>query len=329
MRFNIKDVAKRAGVSISTVSRVVNDSKAVRPKTKAKVLKAIEELEYKPNAIARSLKVKHTETIGIMIPDISNKFFPEVVRGVEDVANMYEYTIFLCNTDMDRKKMMQYFNVLEEKQVDGMIFMGNSIPEELARGFTNSPTPIVLIGIDYGDLPSVVIDNIQASQDMVSYLIEKGHRQIGLISANDENPIIGTARRKGYLKALKEAGIELREELMVDGHPYYRTGYEGVKKLLELDNKPTAIFATSDEMAIGGLRAALENNIAVPDDVAIVGFDNIDITGKIFPSLTTIAQPKYEMGAIAMRILTKILKKENLEDKKMILNYNLVERESS
>ncbi|SET29785.1 transcriptional regulator, LacI family [Natronincola peptidivorans] len=329
MRFNIKDVARKAGVSISTVSRVVNDSKAVRPRTKEKVEKAIEELGYKPNAIARSLKIKNTKTIGIMIPDISNQFYPEVVRGVEDVANMYKYNIFLCNTDLDKEKEVQYFDALEEKQVDGIIFMGNLIPLELGEKFQKSDIPIVLIGTDYGDLPSVTINNHQASIDVINYLIKKGHKKIGMITGKEYDPVVGLARKEGYKKALQEADIEYVEELIIEGGYRFRSGYEGAKKLLDFKNRPTAIFVASDEMAIGAIRAALEKGIAIPDELAIVGFDNIDMAGKVYPSLSTIAQPMYEMGAIGMRVLTKILNDETLDNKKVLLNYSFIERESS
>lgn len=329
MKINIKDVAKRAGVSISTVSRVINNSKAVRPKTKTRVLEAIDELGYKPNAIARSLKVKNTMTIGIMVPDISNQFYPEVVRGIEDVASMYEYNIFLCNTDLDEEKEIQYFGVLEEKQVDGIVFMGGVISDELGKRFKDSGIPIVLIATDYMDYPSVTIDNMQAGKDVVKYLMNKNHKDIAMITGKAYDPITSGARKKGYMDALTEGGLKYREDLIVEGGYRFKSGYEGAKKLLKLKNPPTAIFVSGDEMAIGAMRAALENNIAIPEELAIVGFDNIDMAGKVFPSLSTVGQPMYEMGAIGMRVLTKILHKEILENKKIILNYSFIERESS
>ncbi|MCC5909168.1 MAG: LacI family DNA-binding transcriptional regulator [Clostridiaceae bacterium] len=329
MKFNIKDVAKKAGVSISTVSRVVNNSKAVRPKTEEKVLKAIEELGYKPNAIARSLKIKNTKTIGIMVPDISNQFFPEVVRGVEDVANMYEYNIFLCNTDLDQEKEIQYFDVLEEKQVDGIIFMGNIISEELEKRFKICDIPIVLIGADYGEMPSVTTDNVQASKDVVNYLLNKGHKRIGMITGKEKDPVVGQARKQGYVEALEASGVDYNEELVAEGGYRFKSGYEGAKKLLDIKEKPTAIFVASDEMAIGAMRAALERGIAIPEELAIVGFDNIHMAGKVYPALSTIGQPMYEMGAIGMRVLTKILHDETLDSKKVVLSYSFIERESS
>ncbi|ABR47277.1 Alanine racemase [Alkaliphilus metalliredigens QYMF] len=329
MIFNIKDVAKKAGVSISTVSRVVNDSKVVKEETKQKVLKAIEELGYKPNAIARSLKVKNTKTIGILIPDISNQFYPEVVRGVEDIANIYHYTIFLCNTDLNAEKEMQYFNVLTEKQVDGLILMGNALSEELFQTIKKLKIPTVLIGTDYEDLPSVTIDNVKASQEMVNYLIKKGHERIAMITGKQRDPVIGVDRFEGYKRALKEAKLTYNEKLVVEGGYRFKSGYDGAKKLLALDEPPSAIFVASDEMAIGVIRAAHELNISMPETLAVVGFDNVDMSGKVYPALTTIAQPMYEMGAIGMRVLTKIINDTPLEETKICLDYSLIERESS
>lgn len=329
MKFNIKDVAKKANVSISTVSRVINQSKPVRPKTKERVLKAIEELGYRPNAIARSLKVKHTQSIGIMVPDIANQFYPEVVRGIEDVANMYEYTIFLCNTDLDDDKELKYFTEMEEKQVDGLIFMGNILTDSLASEMKNTDMPVVLIGSDHPDLPSVTIDNTLAARSAVEYLLEKGHQRVAVITGKMKDPMMGRARLRGYREALENAGIPWRSEWVVEGGYRFRSGYEGAKQLLLLEERPTAIFVASDEMAIGAMRAILEQGLEIPKDVAVVGFDNVDMSGKVYPSLTTLGQPMYEMGAIGMRLLTKYLQGEMVQDNKVVLNFELIERESS
>lgn len=329
MKSNIKDVAKKAGVSISTVSRVINTSKPVRTKTKERVLEAIEELGYRPNAIARSLKVKQTQSIGIMVPDIANQFYPEVVRGIEDVANMYEYTIFLCNTDLDHEKELKYFSELEEKQVDGLIFMGNLISDDLAKSIKDSEIPVVLIGTQHLNLPSVTINNVQAAKNAVSYLIQRGHQRVGVITGKMKDPIMGKARLQGYREALHEAGLSWRSELVVEGGYRFKSGYEGAKQLLMLEDIPTAIFVASDEMAIGAMRAILEKGFQIPRDVAVVGFDNVDMSGKVYPSLTTIGQPMYEMGAIGMRLLTKYLQGESVKAGNVVLDYEFIQRESS
>lgn len=329
MTLKIKDVAEHAGVSVATVSRVLNNSDSVKPDTFQKVMAVIEEMGYKPNAIARSLKVKNTKTIGIMIPDISSHFYPEVVRGIEDVANMYEYNVVLCNTDLKREKELKYLDVLTEKQSDGIIYMSNIITDQLADSFQNLKIPVVLISSEYEELPTVLIDNVAASNKMVKYLIQKGHKRIGMIAGQRNDYIAGISRVKGYYKALEEAGIPLEESLLVYGNYRFKSGYEGGKKLLTQENRPTAIFCASDEMALGVIRAATELKLSVPTDLAVAGFDNIDMAEKICPSLTTIAQPMYEMGAVGMRLLTKILNKETIQQNKVILNYALIEREST
>ncbi|MBM7615193.1 LacI family DNA-binding transcriptional regulator [Alkaliphilus hydrothermalis] len=289
MKINIKDVARKAGVSISTVSRVINESKVVKPETYKKVMKVIEELGYKPNAIARSLKVKNTKTIGILIPDISNQFYPEVVRGIEDIANMYQYNIFLCNTDLDYEKEIKYFDALAEKQVDGVIFIGNIVSEELYKRFITYEIPVVSIGATPEAIPSVTIDYEGASKAMVKYLIQKGHQRIAMISGNGNDPVVGIARLEGYKKALMESNISIVNELILEGGSRFKHGYEAAIKLLEMDEPPTAIFVANDEMAIGTIRAALENGYSIPEELAIVGFDNIDMASKIYPALTTVA----------------------------------------
>ncbi|SFH55078.1 transcriptional regulator, LacI family [Tindallia magadiensis] len=329
VKFNIKDVAQKAGVSISTVSRVINSSKPVKQKTKDKVLDAIEELGYRPNAIARSLKVKHTKSIGIMTPDIANQFYPEVVRGIEDVANMYEYSIFLCNTDLNEEKELQYFAELEEKQIDGLIFLGNHVSKELRNEMESADIPVVLIGGKATGIPSVTINNEKAAKDAVDFLLNRNHRRIGIITGKMKDPMMGQARLKGYQKALEEKGIEVKEELVIEGGYRYKSGYDGAKRLMALKVPPTAIFVCSDEMAIGACRAILEDGHEIPKDVAIVGFDNVDISGKVYPSLSTIGQPMYEMGAIAMRLLTKILHNESIGASDIVLDYEVIEREST
>jgi len=329
VKSNIKDVAKKAGVSISTVSRVVNESKVVRQETYKKVMKVIKELGYKPNAIARSLKIKTTKTIGILIPDISIHLYPEIVRGIEDIANMYKYNIFLCNTDLDSEKELQYYDALSEKQVDGIILISSIISDELNNKIKEYEIPTVSIGSDYKEIPSVTIDKKRASKEIVDYLIDRGHNRIAIITDTKAIKSKSLEKLNGYKEALKEANIEYDERLVISGGYHFKDGYEGARHLLRLKDGPSAIFAANDEMAIGVVRAVLELGLNIPNEIAVVGFDNIDMSAKVFPSITTVAQPLYEMGAIGMRVLTKIINNECLETTKVVLNYSLLERESS
>ncbi|WP_432667107.1 LacI family DNA-binding transcriptional regulator [Wukongibacter baidiensis] len=328
MSASIKDVAKLAGVSIATVSRVINKNVYVKEETTRKVLDAIEKTGYKPNAIARSLKVKNTRSIGIIIPDISSHFFPDVVRGIEDVANEYNYNIILCNTDLDRDKEKKYFDVLVEKQVDGIVYMSNTITEEIANKIASVGIEIVLISTDYKDLTSVTVDNIKAAEDAVKYIISKGYRDIAFIGGEMTDPNAGLPRFNGYIKALSEAGISINKDFILEGNYRYESGYEGAKKLLSLDNRPQAVFAASDEMAVGVIRAALEQGYRIPEELAVVGFDNVDISKMVYPPLTTISQPLYEMGCEGMKLLARKINKEKIEKYKVVLKHNVIERQS-
>ncbi len=328
MSLSIKDVAKLAGVSVATVSRVMNKKVFVKEETTKKVLDAIEKTGYKPNAIARSLKVKNTKSIGIIIPDISSHFFPDVVRGIEDIANEYSYNIILCNTDLNREKEKEYFDVLVEKQVDGIVYMSNTITDEIADKMASVGIEILLISTDYKELSSITIDNVKAAEDAVKYIISKGVRDIALIGGEMTDPNAGLPRFNGYVKALSEAGISINKDYILEGNYKYESGYEGAKKLLSLKQRPRAIFAASDEMAIGVIRAGLESGYRIPDELMVVGFDDIDMSRMVYPSLTTISQPLYEMGCEGMKLLAKKLHGEKVEQFKIVLEHKLIIRES-
>ncbi len=209
MTVTIYDVAREAGVSMATVSRVVNNNPNVKPQTRKKVFEAIERLGYRPNAVARGLASKKTTTVGVVIPDISNSIFSEVARGIEDIANMYHYNIILCNADKKKDKEIRVINTLLEKQVDGLLFMGGAITEEHIEAFKTSSVPVVLCATadEQKTIPSVDIDHEKAAYDAVQLLIQKGHRQIAMISGTLQDPTNGYARYQGYKKALEEAGI--------------------------------------------------------------------------------------------------------------------------
>ncbi len=328
MGVSIKDVAKIAGVSVATVSRVMNKNVFVKEETTKKVLDAIEKTGYKPNAIARSLKVKNTRSIGIIIPDISSHFFPDVVRGIEDVANEFNYNIILCNTDLDREKEKEYFDVLVEKQVDGIVYMSNTITDEIANKIASVGIEIVLISTDYKDLSSITIDNVKASEDAVKYIISKGISDIAFIGGEMTDPNAGLPRFNGYVKALSEAGISINKDFILEGNYRYESGYEGAKKLLSLEHRPRAIFAASDEMAIGVIRAGLELGYKIPEELMVVGFDDVDMSRMVYPSLTTISQPLYEMGCEGMKLLAKKLNREKVDQCKIVLEHKLIIRES-
>ena len=259
MTVTIYDVAREAGVSMATVSRVVNNNPNVKPTTRKKVFEAIERLGYRPNAVARGLASKKTTTVGVVIPDISNAIFAEVARGIEDIANMYHYNIILCSADKKKDKEIRVINTLLEKQVDGLLFMGGTVTDEHQRAFKTSNVPIVLCATSYedGDIPSVDIDHEAAAFDAVNNLIEHGHRRIAMISGTLQDPSLGYARFQGYKRAIESAGITYDESLVRIGNYRYESGVEAMKYFVEMDERPTAVFSATDEMAIGAIHSIL------------------------------------------------------------------------
>ncbi len=330
MTVTIYDVAREASVSMATVSRVVNNNPNVKPQTRKKVFEAIERLGYRPNAVARGLASKKTTTVGVVIPDISNAIFAEVARGIEDIANMYHYNIILCNADKKKDKEIRVINTLLEKQVDGLLFMGGAVTEDHIQAFKTSSVPIVLCATtEEGDTyPSVDIDHIGAAEDAVSTLIQNGHRHIAMISGTLQDPSNGYARFQGYKNALEKAGISFNEDLVRIGNYRYESGLEVTQHFLDLQDRPTAIFAANDEMAIGAIHAIQDKGLRVPEDVSIISVDNVRMASMVRPLLSTVAQPMYDIGAVSMRLLTKLMKKETVANSRVILPHEVILRQT-
>lgn len=329
MSATIKDVARKAGVGVGTVSRVLNEHPSVSDDIREKVLKVIEELDYKPNAIARSLKIKSTQTVGVIIPDISSVFYPEIVRGIEDVAKEYKYNIILLNTDLSRIKEKEALNILKEKKADGILFISNTVNEKLKKEFKKTDIPIVLVSTedDEGEYYSITIDNEKAAYDATNYLIKLGHKRIAMLAGEKDDPNAGIPRINGYKRALNENNIEIKEDYIFYGDYKFKSGFENMKKLLKLKDMPTAIFAACDAMAVGAVSYAMQQGFNVPNDFSIIGFDGLEIAEYFYPPITTVKQPRYEMGANGMEMLVKLINREKV-DKKVILDYEIIERKS-
>lgn len=331
MNVTIYDVAREANVSMATVSRVVNGNPNVKPTTRKKVLEAIERLGYRPNAVARGLASKKTTTVGVIIPDISSIFYAELARGIEDIATMYKYNIILSNSDQNKEKEFHLLNTMLGKQVDGIVFMSGNITEEHVQEFERSPVPIVLAAsIEMNDtIPSVAIDYEQATYDAIAMLIEKGHKSIGYVSGPMVEPVNGVKKIAGYRKALEEANLEYNAELVVEGDYTYDSGIEAYEKMIEQQKKPTAIFVGTDEMALGVIHGAQDRGILIPDQLEVVGFDNTRLATMVRPTLTTVLQPMYDIGAVAMRLLTKYMNKETVPDHIVTLPHRIEYRNST
>ncbi|MGL4739722.1 MAG: LacI family DNA-binding transcriptional regulator [Sarcina sp.] len=327
MATSIKDVAREAGVSIATVSRVLNDIDVVNEETKKKVQDAIKKLGYRPNIVARSLKTQRTRTIGIIVPDISSQVYPEIVRGAEDVANIYKYNVMLCNSDCDGEKEKEYLRVLKEKMVDGVLYMSSSLEDDTLNLINELDIKTILVETINKDnaLPSVSIDNIGAAYEATKHLIAKGRKNIGFIGISQNEKNAWGMRYKGYEKALLENGKEIKDGVCFFDTLKIKSGKKGVEAILSNDSNIDGIVCASDEVAMGAINALRERGIRVPEDISVIGFNGIDMSKNFYPTITTIEQPMYDMGSVAMRMLIKLLNKEELDNAYYELPFELRE----
>lgn len=334
----IKEVAEKARVSITTVSHVINQTRFVSEELSDRVYSAMRELDYQPNILARSLRSGRTKTIGLVIPDISNLFFAEISRKIEDKGFELGYNVILCNTDEDISKEQRYINVLISKQVDGIIFFSTCGSSGITKNLIESELPLVVadretVGID-ADV--VLIDNEKGGFEATRYLISLGHKKVACISG--PSLITPSAQRvAGYMEALREADIPFNEAFLRMGNFRFEGGKAEMIKLLTLPNPPTAVFVCNDMMAVGAILAINSSGKRVPGDFSIVGFDNTTLSNFIYPPLTTVSQPIREMADLIVELLIeKINIKENQKRdkellpvyKKIVLDTKLVIRES-
>ncbi len=301
----IRDVAARAGVSTTTVSHVINESRVVSEATAWRVRRAMKALNYQPNAVARSLRRKSTHTLGLILPDSSNPFFAEVARGIEDFAFRQGYTVLFGSSDADLEKERAYVRAFIEKQVDGMIFVAAGESTKQIQQLLAERLPLVIVDREFKHLVAdyVVADNRSGGVQATQHLIGLGHRRIACITGPSK--VTPSAERvTGYRQALKAHSLAFNPSLVQWGDFTAASGFRATQELLRRKSKaPTAIFACNDMMALGALGAIHAAGLHVPDDVSLVGFDDITLACYATPPLTTIQQPKYEMGQIAARIV--------------------------
>lgn len=298
----IKDVARRAGVSTATVSRVLNGVEVVSDDTRSRVEQAIAELGYRYNALARSLKKKSSGLIGHVIPSIAGPVSPILARAVEDEAGKEGYNVILCNSYDSPEKERANIDILLERRVDGIIFSSPMLPEHL-RMVRDRGVPLIIIErrVEISGFPFVDPNNREGAYEAVKYLIGLGHRRIGLILGL-WNAILVEQRKQGYEDAMRDAGIPIDTDLIADGAYTRESGFKAMQKLLQMASRPTAVFACNDAMAIGAMQAATRAGLKVPGDISFMGFDDTYAELAI-PRLSTVHQPLYEIGALASKML--------------------------
>ena len=297
----IVDVARAAGVSVQTVSAVINEKSGISEATRARIRAIVTELDYQPNQLASSLRSQRTRTVGILVPSITNPYWPEMVRGAEDMAHHNGYAVFLCNTDGDPVKRRTYIQLLRRQRVAG-IFSTMGMADADSAGLLTAGIHVALSGDPgaYERMVTLHVDDHQGGYDATTHLLDLGHRRIGIV-APDDTP--GAGRRAGYRAALTERGIAPDPDLIVIGEFDVPSGQIGAQRLMALPSPPTAIVAGNDLIAIGAITALKRLGKRVPEDLSVIGFDDIPMAELYDPPLTTIAQPLYEMGAHAMRAI--------------------------
>ncbi len=305
---NLKQVAALAGVSVSTVSRVLNGKSYVNAETREIVMKAIRQTNYQPNALAQSLKMGRSNTICLMIPSIENMMFPKLTRGVEDIARKNGLTVFLCNTDEDAAVEKAYIETMKMRWIDGFIVCSIASDAPHIRSLRTEGYPLVLVNrfeaSDIGKVDTVAADNYQIGYDATQYLIRTGHKRIAIAYGRDEL-LLYRERRRGYLQALTDNGLPCPEAYTMRETNGNNGFYYQTKELMGLDNPPDAIFCSSDPKAFVVMHALHDLGLRIPEDVAVIGVDNVSMASMVEPPLTTISQHLYRMGAAAANSLIR------------------------
>lgn len=300
------DVAREAGVSQMTVSRVINHREDVSEPTRQRVLEVIGRLGYRPSNIARSLATQRTGTLGLVVPDVANPFFADIARGVEHEAYAANYTVFLCNSEEHPQRELDLLRSLEERRVDGLILCSSRLDEEqLQEALAHFPAAVLVNRhCRRPDVGLVLADDAGGASRAIQHLLRSGHQEIGFL-AGPPNSYSGRQRLQGYRSALERAGLACDPVLTRSCSPSIAGGRAAARQLLDERPRLTALFCYNDLTAVGALQACAELNRAVPDRIAIVGFDDIPLAALVTPSLTTVAVPRYQMGVEAMRLLLR------------------------
>lgn len=327
----IKKVCQLAGVSTATVSRALKNPDMVNEKTKERIFKAIAEAGYRPNVLASSVKTGRSNSLVVLVPNLSNPFFCKIIQGIEQAAQESGYSVLLGDTQGNEKREHEYAGMVLSNRADGIIHLDHSFPfskndEKLAEN-----VPMVSVCeriVSDKKYPVVEIDNYSACRALANHLTSYGHTKFGVIAGQKESQIYRD-RLGGIKSVLLEQGIDLDDSLVVGGEYSFVSGEDGAKELLKHSSRPTAIFCFNDDIAIGAIHAIKKQGLKVPEDISVVGFDNINVSAYIDPPLTTIDQPVYDMGRKAVDVILQLIKNQPLERDREIVQFSLLEREST
>lgn len=321
---NIREVAHAAGVSVATVSRAITSPEKVSPASLKKVKDAIKAVGYRPNLLARNFRAAKSYAIVVLVPDITNPYFSQVIQAIEERAQQKGYAVLLGDTRESSKREQEYVNRVETRLADGVIQLR---PQSMSASEQNIPW-VNACGCVGTPGPSVRIDNIGATKTVVDHLLALGHTRIGVISGLKDNPHT-IDRLEGYKQSLSQAGIAFKKELIAEGDFTMWSGQNAAKQFFQLKERPSAICCMNDEMAIGAIQTLKAEGLRVPDDISITGFDDINYAKYWDPGLTTIAQPAEDIGKVAMDTLLRIIDGEDLSDQEIVLPTEFILRKST
>jgi len=325
----MKDVAQLAGVSTATVSRALMNPEKVSPSTRKRVEDAVLESGYSPNSLARNLRRNESKTIVTIVPDISDPYFSEIIRGIEDAAVEHGYLVLLGDNSHQSNRESTFVNLVFTKQADGILLLGTDLPFSVGKSEQKKFPPMVMAcEYDPGlELPTVHIDNLTSAFEVVNYLTQMGHKKIAEVSGPSTAALVNF-RHQGYLQALRRSGINMNPLYQISGDFSFKSGAVAMNKLLSLPEPPTAVFCHNDMMAIGAIQEAKRLGSRVPQDISIVGFDDIVFSQYCDPPLTTVSQPRYEIGRQAMLMMLEVLRGHDVRAGSRLLETQLVIRDS-
>ena len=324
----IKDVARLSEVSISTVSRVINDSKPVSPEVRRKVLKIIEETGYKPNDVARSLVTRRSYLIGVIVNNLAQSYVADIVRGIEEIGKMYGYDILLCSSYSSKETQEKYLQLLDRKQAEGIFIVGNKFDDDIIELARSLNKPCVFFTRDVKEnMNYISIDCNAAIYEMTNYLIKEGHKKIVFVSDFADRTSVEQDKIAGYMRAIEDNDLKFSNIYVVGGGKHSKA-YELGKTIVKDHKNFTAVVCSNDEIAIGIMDSFIDNGVKVPDDVSVVGFGNIREGKFVRPELTTVGEPYYDVGAVGMRMLIKTIKGDKTKRGLMELPFTIEKRSS-
>ncbi len=331
MATTIADIAKEAGVSISTVSRVINNTKPVNQDLRDKVYAVIKKNNFKPNTLARGLVTKRTNLIGAIVPDISNAVFGALLKGINNACSDKEYTIMVCESGGKRESELKLLEILEERQIDGVLYAGIDVDQELVDVMKTKDYPVVLVtqecSVGDGILHTVVHDNVAAVNDATEFLINNGHERIAYIGGPKHDFSSGKKRLRGYTEALQRHNIELTDTYIEQGEFSLQHGYSSMKKIYEENTQlPTAVLAGNDVMAIGAIQFLLSVNVKVPEEISVIGFDDLEIAEYFQPRLSTVRISYFNEGVKAGEVLMDLIENKEKEPMTHYVGHKIIRR---